>query len=78
MQCPRCFKTDISAVGESHYVCNDPKCVDDSGNRTQFNVVIDDKIHFPYNQIFVSRNLREFYRKPYLKLGNVGVTSTTR
>lgn len=78
MQCPRCFKEDVSAVGDTHYVCNNPDCVDDSGNRTQFRVVNDDKVHFPYNQIFVSRGVHEFYRKPYLKLGSIGVTSTTK
>ena len=78
MQCPRCFKTDVSAVGDTHYVCNNPDCTDESGNRTQFRVVEDEKINFPYNQIFVSRAVKDFFRKPYLKLENIGLRSTSR
>lgn len=78
MQCPRCFKDDVSSVGDTHYVCNNPSCVDDNGNRTQFRKVEDDRVHFPYNQIFVTRDKSEFYRKPYLKLTDVGVMSLTK
>lgn len=78
MQCPKCFKDNVSAVGDTHYICNDPDCVDDDGNRTQFTKVEDDRVHFPYNQIFVTRSVHEFYRKPYLKLEDVGVTSLTK
>jgi len=78
MQCPRCFKDNVSAVGDTHYICNDPNCVDDSGKRTQFKFVEDEKVHFPYNQIFITRKKSEFYRKPYLKLSRVGVTSVTK
>lgn len=66
MQCPRCFGTDVSLVGDSHYVCNRPDCVDDQGKRTQFKVVEDDRVRFPYNQIFVNRKKSDFFRKPYL------------
>jgi len=68
MQCPRCYGTDVSAVGDTHYVCNNPNCVDDEGRRTQFRLVTDEYIRFPFNQIFVGRETKEFYRKPYLKL----------
>lgn len=75
MQCPRCFGTDVSSVGTSHYVCNNPKCVMDNGMRTQFRQVFDQKVHFPYSQIFVNRSKSEFFREPYLEIATVGVTS---
>lgn len=72
MKCPKCFGENISIIGESHYVCNNPSCLTDDGNKIQFQVVKDKKIHFPFNQIFVDRIKDEFYRKPYLQLENVG------
>lgn len=68
MQCPRCMKEDVTAISDSHYVCNNPDCFDDKHNRTQFVVVRDSRVRFPYNQIFVDRDKSEFYRKPYLQL----------
>ena len=68
MQCPRCYGIDVSAVGDTHYVCNNPNCVDDNGRRTQFIFITDEYIRFPFNQIFVGRKTQEFFRKPYLKL----------
>ena len=44
MKCPRCFKDDTTLVNNDHYICNDPSCVDDNGNRTEFSKKIDDKI----------------------------------
>lgn len=76
MECPRCFGSDVSPVGGTHYVCNNKKCVNDDGSRTQFSLEIDEKVCFPYNQIFVSRSRNEFYKKPYLKLKNAGITVT--
>ena len=78
MKCPKCFGDDISIIGESHYVCNNPLCSDINGNRVQFRLVIDDKVRFPYNQIFVDRTKNEFYRKPYLQLEEVGSNNVTR
>lgn len=75
MQCPKCFGEDITPIGSSHYVCNNPNCVE-NGKRTQFRVIEDDKVRFPYNQIYVNRSKDKFYRKPYLKLENVGVKET--
>lgn len=69
MTCPRCYQDDVSAVGDTHYVCNNPNCVDEKGRRTQFKMVTDEFVRFPYNQIFVGRAVKEFYRKPYLELG---------
>lgn len=78
MICPRCMKEDVTPVGTTHYVCNDKNCKDDDGNRTQFRVVQDTKVQFPYNQIFVGRDVHEFYRMPYLVNEDIGVTSTSR
>lgn len=72
MKCPKCLKEDISPISDSHYVCNDPNCVDENGNRTQFRLLEDSYIRFPYNQIFINRSKHEFYRKPYLELETVG------
>lgn len=47
------------------YVCNDSTCTDND-RRTQFRVVRDDYIRFPFDQIFIGRGLNEFYKKLYL------------
>lgn len=74
MKCPRCFKEDTILINGSnpHYLCNNPNCVDDAGAQTQFMVVPDKTILFPYNQIFIDRSVEEFYRKPYLIIDNEG------
>lgn len=74
VNCPKCLGVDVSAVGTSHYVCNNPKCLH-NGARTQFKVIADQKVCFPYNQIFVGRPRTEFIRKPYLQLEDVGVAN---
>lgn len=78
MICPKCLKDNVSPIGDSHYVCNDPNCTNENGSRTQFRHVPDEKIKFPYNQIFITRKKSEFYREPYLKLEEVGDPTTTR
>lgn len=70
MICPKCMQDNVSIVGNTHYICNTPNCVDQNGNRTQFLYVEDDKVHFPFNQIFVNRTKKDFYRKPYLKINS--------
>ena len=72
MRCPRCFGSNISLVNGTHYVCNNESCTDDNGKRTQFSVVSDTEIKFPYNQIFRNRLKTEFYKVPYLQIGSVG------
>lgn len=74
MTCPRCMNDDVSMVGDTHYVCNRPECVDDKGNRTQFYIVNDEYVRFPHSQIFANRDIDEFSRKPYLELKNPGET----
>lgn len=66
--CPKCGRVSVTPIGDTHYVCNNPDCVDENGHHTQFTIVPDEKIAFPYNQIFVNRNPEEFYRKPYLDM----------
>lgn len=73
MICPRCLGNDVTPIGTTHYVCNNPNCKQEDGSHVQFRMVQDDKVHFPYNQIFVNRGVHEFYRLPYLTLPSVGV-----
>lgn len=73
MMCPKCRLKNTSHISETHYVCNNPNCVDDNGNRTQFIFFVDANIKFPSNQIFADRQKNEFFRKPYLKIENDGV-----
>lgn len=75
MTCPKCMGTDISPVGTTHYICNNPNCVT-NGIRTQFRLVIDDKVRFPYNQIFVTRSKKDFFRKPYITMASLGNSKT--
>lgn len=77
MKCPKCMKDDTTIISNSHYVCNDPKCIDDKGNRTQFRFITDKKVKFPYNQIFVNRQVHEFFRKPYLEIEMNGIKTLT-
>lgn len=74
MVCPKCMGTNVTAVGTTHYICNNSSCTN-NGVRTQFKHVLDDELHFPYNQIYVTRTVNDFYRKPYLELNAVSATS---
>lgn len=78
MKCPKCMNSDVTLVGNSHYICNNPNCIDNEGNRTQFRFVIDDHIKFPYNQIYRNRPIDSFFRKPYLEIKSVGNESVNR
>jgi len=71
MQCPNCLSINVSPVGDTHYICNNPDC-SRYGKRTQFSISYDKKIKFPYTQIFKNHTKEEFYKKIYLKLKNVG------
>lgn len=70
MICPRCM-TDNTTIISDHYICNNPTCFNEDGSKTQFTFVNDEKVYFPYNEIFVNRNKMEFYRKPYLVLESI-------
>lgn len=72
MICPHCFHDDVSPVGDTHYICNNPDCRDENGNKTQFRIIMDDWIHFPYNIIFSTHNVNEFYRDKYVVRNTVG------
>lgn len=76
LKCPRCGGTSITPVGTTHYLCNNPNCVSDDGSRTQFTLEEDDKVCFPYNQIYVRRGKHQFYKTPYLKLKVEGISET--
>lgn len=71
MICPKCLGTNVSPVGTTHYICNNPDC-SNNGAKTQFMFVVDEKVHFPYNQIYVNRSRQDFFRKPYLQLASAG------
>ena len=71
MICPKCMGSDISLVGNTHYICNNPECTNGAA-RTQFRFVPDDEVKFPYNEIFVSRSTQDFFRKPYIELSATG------
>jgi len=73
MLCPKCMTNNTTLISDTHYVCNNPDCSNDDGSRVQFKFVIDNKINFPYNQIFINRQKQEFYTKPYLKIENTGI-----
>ena len=78
IRCPKCQLSDkVQEVGTTHYICNHTEREDHQENgRPQFTIIQDDQIHFPYNQIFIKRNVEEFFRIPYLKLKDIGVTET--
>ena len=64
MTCPKCMKSDsVVFSGDSHYVCREG-----IGCGSQFEIIYDKKIHFPYNVMFNDRQKHEFFRKPYLQL----------
>lgn len=71
MTCPKCLKDDVTPVGTTHYICNNPEC-SNNGTRTQFHHIVDDRIRFPFNQIFINRSKQDFFRKPYIALATVG------
>lgn len=71
MTCPKCNGTDVSPVGTTHYICNNPDC-ENNGMRTQFHLIVDETIRFPFNQIFVNRSRQDFFRKPYISLAKAG------
>lgn len=70
IRCPKCGNTNITKVGNTHYICNDGTC--NGGKRIQFKVIYDDKKEFPYNHIFSNRNIKEFYKTPYLQTPKIG------
>lgn len=72
--CPRCMQNKISLVNGTHYICNIETCIDENGNRTQFQLIVDKKIRFPYNIIYNGMSNQNFFRKPYLKIKTVGST----
>lgn len=64
--CPRCFGTDISMKNDSIYVCNNDRCYDENNKPTEFIIIEDDEIKFPYNQVYTTRSVGEFCRKSYI------------
>ena len=75
IKCPKCFQTDLSIINNTHYMCNNPECERREGKKIQFLITEDKKMEFPFNQIFVNRLKKEFYKSKYLELGTVGNSS---
>lgn len=78
IQCPKCMEYDTELIPApiEHFICNNKNCDPTNIGATQFHLTIDDKIHFPYNQMFVNRDISHFYRKPYLEVKPVGLSIT--
>ena len=71
IRCPKCGSIDIKPIGDTHYICNNENCNKDK--LTQFRVIYDKIKEVPYNHIFEKRDIKEFFKLPYLeniKLGN--------
>lgn len=66
MICPRCKSENAKIVSGNHYICSNENCRNSEGNKTQFKVITDSKLFFPYNVIFKNRKLSEFFRYEYL------------
>ena len=71
MQCPKCMTLNVTKINNTHYICNNIECFQND-KRTQFYVTYDEKIKFPYSQIFRNKDISRFYKKRYLKIKNVG------
>lgn len=70
--CPKCYTPNNgenrAEVGsDNQYICYDNQCIKDNGKEVQFFVKDDIEKKFPYDQIFPTRNLHEFYTKSYVK-----------
>lgn len=72
IKCPKCLKSDLTIINNSHYMCNNPDCEQREGKKIQFTITEDLKVKFPFNQIFVNRLKKEFYKANYLQLESVG------
>jgi len=72
MVCPKCMRSEfVIPSGESHYICRASPNEDGisyAGCGSQFLLIQDSYPRFPYNVIFMNRGNHEFFRKPYLQL----------
>lgn len=72
MRCPRCgtILKDDDLIKDDllHYMCSNENCKDEgSDRRTQFEVIQDDEVSFPYNEIFQGNlSITKYYRKRYI------------
>lgn len=66
MICPRCGNENPTQVSKNHYICSNSNCKNNEGFKTQFLVINDSKLFFPYSVIFKDRQLSEFFRYEYL------------
>lgn len=72
MRCPRCgtILTDDDLIKDDllHYMCSNKDCKDEVLNRrTQFEVIQDQEVAFPLNEIFQGNlSITKYYRKRYI------------
>ena len=82
MRCPRCgtVLTDDDLIKDDllHYMCSNENCKyenrkdencenEGSNRRTQFEVIQDDEVSFPSNEIFQGNlSITKYYRKKYI------------
>lgn len=81
-KCPRCFNAKgfrvsvIPDVNGNHYQCRDPECMNPiTKERTEFRIIDDEEVCFPYNVIFKKRSKDSFYRKSYLVISSPGISA---
>ena len=75
MTCPKCMQAQfVTTVNDTHYICvKDPLLLkEETGCGTQFKVIEDAYVRFPYNMMFSNRNRYEFFKKEYLQISPVG------
>lgn len=65
MLCPIC-NSEVSDVNGTHYICTNENCLNLNGKRTEFKIIYENKLLFPFNVIFPKRSPNEFYRVQYI------------
>lgn len=67
MLCSVCGSDSIKEVNGTHYICTKPDCFNSKGHRTEFKIIKETQLTFPYNIIFSNRKPNEFYRIEYIE-----------
>jgi len=67
MICPRCELENTTRVGDNNYLCNTEWCRNHKGKHTQFEVIYDNPVSFPYTEVFPNRERSLFYKMKYVE-----------
>lgn len=67
MLCPVCGSDSIKEVNGTHYICSKENCFNSKGQRTEFKIIYENQLNFPYNIIFSTRNINNFYKIQYIE-----------